>query len=1069
MGTSTPIQQPINRSREIRLGLVMYGGISLAIYINGVAREFYRAVRGESIYKLIKAFTDSDIVVDIVSGSSAGGVNGVLLGYALCNKADFATTAELWRKAGDIGVLVRDPEKLGEPVLSVLDGEGHYQSVLQGAFGRMDGGWVDEDIEPSQLTEMDVFITSTDVDGRGYNWIDAQGHLVDVKDHRAVFQLKYREGRKNDFAPDASRNKHGALAKLSRMTSCFPAAFPPVRVVVNPQLTNEAERKYWAQWKQIDGLIAGWGNLTKDDSYFLDGGLLDNKPFTYTTREIFYRLADRKVERKLFYVEPDPETFEHNPAATQVNVIQAVQRALISIPGYESIADDLKLLSAHNEKIERYERMIGLGRDRKGLQLAAKRARAALDLESKNFIARIHALESGGERPAVAMETPSRYAKARFVTLSERAVRGILKSHAQEPKLDPTEKAAAGKLYRMFDAWDDPRDPNGDLTLYHFDVYFRLRRIFHVLYACTDPGMEATEADELRGQVLRAIGRQIRLLEILRAAMEKLVDDGDFRWRQRDPQQIWGLLLAAYQQLLNAVEIEALLPPGYTDDWTIDAPQDSWLNQAGLDLVYQCLFGGKSAGVPVGNGRIDRLIAQLPSDSGIAPPTTFVNVLTLTDACERRMLRYFDGVASTLPDHAGLPMLEKTYDDFLFIDADLFTVQAFADLQEKDIINTVRISPRDAQRAFCALDLKRKVAGDAVFHFGGFFKKSWRANDILWGRLDGLCQLTEALLERTRVIEVLNNDARRAVLQADIRPGGKLHPATLFPKALPKTQQELFAWFQGLVDNDPVIRGAASADREWEEHLDLLVEAAQMEFLGDELKNVLEDSVAEQMGWNLYRKTAGSLEDVDRRGAKTKGGFTVGKGRFDPTVHALAAAAISERAMATLDNPASLKEFFIKEYGVGAESIAKDVPLWVLLEILFRALLVAKASLLHAMPPKWRDKVRGSPLFKIASAALWLFYGLASTLRSSSRILLVWRSVVFGLALLSWCVALFWGADLVCASNNVNKWAVALLFVPTVLLFGSFRKLWGWAIFLAVIGLAMAIFGSPLCKWLMPG
>ena len=67
MAAATPNQSPSTRSREIRLGLVMYGGISLAIYINGVAREFYRAVRGESIYKLIKAFTDSDIVVDIVS------------------------------------------------------------------------------------------------------------------------------------------------------------------------------------------------------------------------------------------------------------------------------------------------------------------------------------------------------------------------------------------------------------------------------------------------------------------------------------------------------------------------------------------------------------------------------------------------------------------------------------------------------------------------------------------------------------------------------------------------------------------------------------------------------------------------------------------------------------------------------------------------------------------------------------------------------------------------------------------------------------------------------------------
>ena len=28
------------KSRDVRLGVVMYGGVSLAVYINGVAREF---------------------------------------------------------------------------------------------------------------------------------------------------------------------------------------------------------------------------------------------------------------------------------------------------------------------------------------------------------------------------------------------------------------------------------------------------------------------------------------------------------------------------------------------------------------------------------------------------------------------------------------------------------------------------------------------------------------------------------------------------------------------------------------------------------------------------------------------------------------------------------------------------------------------------------------------------------------------------------------------------------------------------------------------------------------------
>jgi hypothetical protein len=49
---------------------VLCGGVSLAIYINGVAREFFEGVHGRGVYWLLKHPIDSDIVVDIVSGAS---------------------------------------------------------------------------------------------------------------------------------------------------------------------------------------------------------------------------------------------------------------------------------------------------------------------------------------------------------------------------------------------------------------------------------------------------------------------------------------------------------------------------------------------------------------------------------------------------------------------------------------------------------------------------------------------------------------------------------------------------------------------------------------------------------------------------------------------------------------------------------------------------------------------------------------------------------------------------------------------------------------------------------------
>ena len=44
----------VEKGRETRIGLVVYGGVSLAVYINGVSQEFYHAVQGNGVYRLIK-------------------------------------------------------------------------------------------------------------------------------------------------------------------------------------------------------------------------------------------------------------------------------------------------------------------------------------------------------------------------------------------------------------------------------------------------------------------------------------------------------------------------------------------------------------------------------------------------------------------------------------------------------------------------------------------------------------------------------------------------------------------------------------------------------------------------------------------------------------------------------------------------------------------------------------------------------------------------------------------------------------------------------------------------------
>ena len=86
--------------REIRLGIVMCGGASLAVYENGIAQELFRAVKGEGIYGTLKRLMDSEIVIDILSGTSAGGINGILLSYALAKQQGFSSNCATMAQAG---------------------------------------------------------------------------------------------------------------------------------------------------------------------------------------------------------------------------------------------------------------------------------------------------------------------------------------------------------------------------------------------------------------------------------------------------------------------------------------------------------------------------------------------------------------------------------------------------------------------------------------------------------------------------------------------------------------------------------------------------------------------------------------------------------------------------------------------------------------------------------------------------------------------------------------------------------------------------------------------------------
>ncbi|MET0305008.1 MAG: DUF3376 domain-containing protein [Solirubrobacterales bacterium] len=329
---------------ELRLGLVLYGGVSLAVYIYGVVVEVQRLLRASAEHEGAQSgeapgsagYADaldkaglSRASVDIVAGTSAGGINGILLAKALASGGDVEAVRKLWIEQGDIGDLLR---RLGETEPESLLSTEVMEGQLAEGFGKLDGGG------PSADGALDLFVSATHLRGDLRHFEDSLGAGVESLKHRYVFQLKRRPGYgRDDFARPpgaaAAARSDGHLVKLSRATSAFPVAFEPVKI------------------------DAGDGVLDPRDepaAWFADGGILNNKPFTETLQTIFTRSSDRPVRRWLISVDPDPKPLERpTPPGPKPAFDQIAVSAIAQIPRYQSIAGDLEGLEEHNEAVRR--------------------------------------------------------------------------------------------------------------------------------------------------------------------------------------------------------------------------------------------------------------------------------------------------------------------------------------------------------------------------------------------------------------------------------------------------------------------------------------------------------------------------------------------------------------------------------------------------------------------------------------------------------------------------------------------------------------------------------------------
>ena len=314
--------------RELRLAIVLYGGASLAIYMHGTTKELQRLVKASALADIGSAPTTAServygelltevarrdpagvrtrVVVDVVAGTSAGGINGVYLSKALAHNRSQDSLRDLWLDRGDIKVLLRGPAWLPAflkiPVLlagfikkPVLKGDAIAQ-WMYGALRDMDrAGSQPAELEtlmpPSHRLEL--FVTVTDFYGYHRDVTLADPGLVGERAHRHVLSFRFGDG-DDDF--DEAHNS--ALAFSARTTMSFPGAFPSISLAS----FQAAVAKEAGDVSPILPELFRIYELSDSDphaTFFIDGGVLDNKPFGHAIAAIRRRAAESEVNRRL--------------------------------------------------------------------------------------------------------------------------------------------------------------------------------------------------------------------------------------------------------------------------------------------------------------------------------------------------------------------------------------------------------------------------------------------------------------------------------------------------------------------------------------------------------------------------------------------------------------------------------------------------------------------------------------------------------------------------------------------------------------------------------------------------
>ncbi|WP_430415392.1 patatin-like protein [Parasphingorhabdus sp.] len=730
------------RQKELRLALICYGGVSLAIYMHGITKEIWKLAQasrdfhdGEKvdqcsrgIYFDILRWMELEtgiklrVLPDIIAGASAGGINGIFLSQAILSGQSLDPLTDLWLETADVDKLL-DPDARplsrfskfwAEPIAWMAlgrKGGAVEQTVSKEARdevkmklsrfvrarwfappfgGKVFSGLIWDALAAVRATErgprllpteqpLDLYVTVTDFVGHPEKLqLHSPAEAMEME-HRITIGFSTRGKKGAEIADPAE------LTFAARATASFPGAFPPFTVQELDGLLEE--RQYvWSNRKTFLKRIlpnqfrAG----SAEDTVLIDGSVLANAPFAQAIEALKNRPAKREVDRRFVYIDPRPDL----DVAKNDKALERLQAAQESkedaLPGFFStIFGAISNIPREQPIRDNLNTIAGRSNRITQMRLITDNLRGEVERNVESLFGRTLFLD----RPtAIRVQTWRR------------------KSRDKAAKLAGFSYSAYGHL---------------KLATVIEDIATTVRRVKGDVIAHNQPELRNALWAEIRHRSLDKMGGKnggpTKLaIEFFRA------HDLGYRIRRL-----------------------RFLARRLAEDLDSAAPADYEAIEAMHDVIYDCL-----------SLYIERETIEYLGDDflTLAEHAETQPGAMLDQLAQARDLASADSIVdSKLAEAlASLPKVEKrsmllAFLGFPFYDIATLPLLQGEGLDEFDPIKVDRISPEDAKtirKGGVAATLK----GIEFNNFGAFFSRSYRENDYLWGRLHGAERMIDIML-----------------------------------------------------------------------------------------------------------------------------------------------------------------------------------------------------------------------------------------------------------------------------------------------------------------------------------